>query len=346
MKINPLFSMLITASLLATACNQMGTPSSEEQNTAPSMATPAASREGDAPKPSTTTGSSAASSTTAMAPAAESGGFLRASLTMRDGTTGLTEFAEPHFFRFESTEVTVTCDGDLCLAVFPDMRSYAVFDAPKTISFESLADLSPILEPIMSPHFGLVIPTTNAGNPPGWKPVDDAMDPARFSTAPPKFHRDITSQVARPVGDYAARRLEGSPAPFFEVTDLDGRKVTLDDFEGKPVVIDFWATWCPPCLESMPRLDALDQRYGASGLVVLGMNMDDGSSAARDARQFVSSRGLGFRQALGGSAAADFRVEVLPTMFLLDREHIIRAVYIGVPPDDQTLRGEVEMLIR
>jgi thiol-disulfide isomerase/thioredoxin len=265
---------------------------------------------------------------------------------MRDGTTGLTEFAEPHFFRFESTEVTVTCDGDLCLAVFPDMRSYAVFDAPKTISFESLADLSPILEPIMSPHFGLVIPTTNAGNPPGWKPVDDAMDPARFSTAPPKFHRDITSQVARPVGDYAARRLEGSPAPFFEVTDLDGRKVTLDDFEGKPVVIDFWATWCPPCLESMPRLDALDQRYGASGLVVLGMNMDDGSSAARDARQFVSSRGLGFRQALGGSAAADFRVEVLPTMFLLDREHIIRAVYIGVPPDDQTLRGEVEMLIR
>jgi thiol-disulfide isomerase/thioredoxin len=226
------------------------------------------------------------------------------------------------------------------------MEAYALFDAPRTYTFDAFADLSPVLEPPLLAYSGKPIPTAVNSEVEGWRRVEGTIDDARFSTTPPRFHRDITSQVARPVGQYAALRLEDQPAPYFEVTGLNGNKMTLADFEGQAMLIDFWATWCPPCLESMPKLDELDRRYGNKGLAVLGMNMDEGSNAARTARQFVSDHGFGFRQSLAGSAAADFNVEVLPTLFLLDRDHTIRAVYIGLPPDSDTLAREVEMALR
>jgi cytochrome c biogenesis protein CcmG, thiol:disulfide interchange protein DsbE len=283
----------------------------------------------------------------AQEPEVEAGGrVLQRRLTHRDGTTALLEVAEPRLLRLETTELTLTCDGRLCLAVFPDMRAYAILDSPGTYTMESLAELSPVLEPMFVPHLGVRIPARGEDLPSGWTATGEAVDRARFSTQPPRFHRDITSQVARPVGEYAAMRLIGEPAPYFEVRGLDGTTMSLADFEGQAMLVDFWATWCPPCLESMPKLDALDRRYGAAGLVVLGMNMDEGPNALRAARQFVAGHGFGFRQAEGGAAAADFRVEVLPTLFLLDREHVIRNVYVGLPPDERSLRGEVELLMR
>jgi len=272
--------------------------------------------------------------------------MLRSRRTHRDGTTAIFEFTEPRLLRFESTELTLTCDGRVCLAVFPDMRAYAIIDAPREYTIQALADLSPVLEPTLMHYEGLAIPQSIEGAGSEWTPAEEEFDRARFSTEAPRFYRDITSQVARPVGDYAANRLIGQSLPYFEVRGLDGTTISSADFEGQAMLIDFWATWCPPCLESMPKLDALDQRYGNAGLAVLGMNMDEGTNAVRDARQFVSSHGFGFQQAVGESAAVDFRVQVLPTLFLVDREHVIRNVYIGVPPEEEILRGEVEQLMR
>src|SRR5262249_41114442 len=64
------------------------------------------------------------------------------------------------------------------------------------------------------------------------------------------------------------------PAPKFEATGFDGKKVTLDQFEGKVVLLDYWASWCEPCKKAIPELDKIQAEYGGKGLVVLGVSMD------------------------------------------------------------------------
>ena len=68
---------------------------------------------------------------------------------------------------------------------------------------------------------------------------------------------------------------KGQPAPEFELKDLAGKNVRLSDYRGKVVLLNFWATWCPPCKEEMPWFVDLQRRYGAQGLQVIGVALDD-----------------------------------------------------------------------
>jgi peroxiredoxin len=72
--------------------------------------------------------------------------------------------------------------------------------------------------------------------------------------------------------------LRGKPAPAFSLTDLDGKKVTLAQFKGHPVVINFWATWCGPCQLEMPWFEAVGGKYKPQGLVILGLSQDEGTA--------------------------------------------------------------------
>ncbi len=72
--------------------------------------------------------------------------------------------------------------------------------------------------------------------------------------------------------------LKGKPAPAFELTDTNGKKVSLTSLKGHPVVVNFWATWCGPCKQEMPWLEDLSKKYASQGLVVLGLDQDDGIS--------------------------------------------------------------------
>jgi thiol-disulfide isomerase/thioredoxin len=75
--------------------------------------------------------------------------------------------------------------------------------------------------------------------------------------------------------DPTEANLTGKPAPAFTLTDLNGKKVSLADYKGKPVMVNFWATWCAPCKLEMPWLEDLQQRYAAQGLVILGIASDE-----------------------------------------------------------------------
>ena len=83
---------------------------------------------------------------------------------------------------------------------------------------------------------------------------------------------------------------EEQPAPGWELKDLEGKPVKLSDFKGKVILLNFWATWCPPCRDEIPDLVSLQQQYGPRGLVVLGIAMD--AKGAAIVKPFVKTMAI------------------------------------------------------
>ncbi len=126
----------------------------------------------------------------------------------------------------------------------------------------------------------------------------------------------------------------GHPAPDFTVTTLAGEPFTLSELRGKPVVLNFWATWCPPCRAELPELQAAAQRYDGE-IVIAGVNQ---AEAAGQVREFADAMGLGFVIPLDADAQVSrkYGARSLPTTFFIDREGVIRQIQIG-PVTEATL---------
>ena len=123
-------------------------------------------------------------------------------------------------------------------------------------------------------------------------------------------------------------------APDFRLQDLDGRVVMLSDFRGKTVILNFWATWCPPCREEMPEFQAIWDERGTGGsddLVVLAVNFlrDDSVGAAT---KFIEANEFTFPVVFDttrGDVAARYGVRGLPATFFIDRNGIVRTTALG-----------------
>lgn len=117
--------------------------------------------------------------------------------------------------------------------------------------------------------------------------------------------------------------VQGVQAPDFSLPSLDGRKVKLSDFRGKAVLLNFWATWCPPCKVEMPWFADLQKQYGQDGLVVLGVAMDDSEPAT--IAKFASEMGVNYQVLLGTNKVSDDYgdVQYLPTTFYIARDGTI-----------------------
>jgi len=120
----------------------------------------------------------------------------------------------------------------------------------------------------------------------------------------------------------------GDAAPSFTLTSLDGSKVSLADFKGKVIILDFWATWCPPCKREIPDFIALQAKYGAKGLQVVGVAVSDQEPAVR---QFAKDNGMNYPVVFGTPQVASQYggVESIPTTFIIDREGKIRETFVG-----------------
>jgi thiol-disulfide isomerase/thioredoxin len=134
------------------------------------------------------------------------------------------------------------------------------------------------------------------------------------------------------IAEQSRPALTGTPqsrAPDFELVTLDGAQVSLSDLRDSVVLLNFWATWCPPCKAEMPDLEALYRENGvAEGFVVVGVNYQE---AAAPVEAFVRDYGLSFPIWLDsrGEASAKLGVRGLPVSFIIDREGYIRDAWNG-----------------
>lgn len=126
----------------------------------------------------------------------------------------------------------------------------------------------------------------------------------------------------------------GEPAPDFTLATLDGQRLGLADLRGRPVLINFWASWCPPCRGEMPDLAQAAREYSDVGLVVLAVNLQEEPEAIQ---RYATNAGLSFPIALdrSGAVATRYNLTGLPTSFFIDRNGVVRDLNIGA----LTLKG-------
>jgi thiol-disulfide isomerase/thioredoxin len=139
----------------------------------------------------------------------------------------------------------------------------------------------------------------------------------------------------------------GEVAPPFEGAPLVGRAaVRLEDYRGKVVYLEFWASWCAPCRQSLPWLERLHREHGAAGLEAIAINVD---AKPADALAFLKRHPVGF-PVVGdakGTIAALYNVQDMPSSYLIDRNGLLRTTYLGFNRGDtKTRRQAIAALLR
>jgi peroxiredoxin len=139
---------------------------------------------------------------------------------------------------------------------------------------------------------------------------------------PPPPHRNFLADLGIEPSE------ERTPAPAFLLKDSDGNIVRLDDLRGKVVLLNFWATWCPPCRLEMPSLEALHKELSAQGLVVLAVAPRE---SAEDVRSFYNEHRLSFPALLDHDAEVSglYKVWSLPTTFVINKHGYVAGKVIG-----------------
>jgi cytochrome c biogenesis protein CcmG/thiol:disulfide interchange protein DsbE len=147
-------------------------------------------------------------------------------------------------------------------------------------------------------------------------------------------------------GEIPAPR-QGFLAPDFTLQTTDGSTVTLFDLRGQAVLVNLWATWCPPCRAEMPAIQKLYNEYKDQGLVVLGVNMTYQDNAQKVV-PFAQENGLTFPILIEdtGKVADQYELRSLPSSFFIDRRGIIQEVVIGGPMSEALLRTRIESILQ
>lgn len=138
------------------------------------------------------------------------------------------------------------------------------------------------------------------------------------------------------------------PAPDFTVTDNSGNQVSLSAFKGKPIVLNFWTSWCPSCKAEMPDYEKTYQQYSAKGVVFIMVDLTDGSRETMGtARQFISDSHYTFPvyYDIKGDAMRAYSVSTIPNSFFIDKNGNIVNFYQGMI-DAGTMEKNIEKILQ
>ncbi len=159
------------------------------------------------------------------------------------------------------------------------------------------------------------------------------LDADTFAWSPPAGAKDI-EEVRRQQNAGMEQRMaqlkawEGKDAPDFKLPGLDGKEVALKDLKGSPVLLDFWATWCGPCIVSMPHVEAIHREKGQQGLKVFAVNIGEEKDQVQ---AFVQEKGwqLPILLDTDSSVGTAYGASAIPYQVLIDKEGKIRKVAVG-----------------
>lgn len=152
---------------------------------------------------------------------------------------------------------------------------------------------------------------------------------------PEGFSESLVTEGYKPV----ALLIVGAKAPDWVLPDAVAKKHSFANFRGKVVVLDFWATWCAPCIKSMPKVQALHQKYGKKGVSVLGISVRETGNAAH----FMKKRGFTYKNLIGTEAMIEqYGAAVLPLFYIIGKDGTILYSAKGYSP---TIMGEIEKII-
>lgn len=161
--------------------------------------------------------------------------------------------------------------------------------------------------------------------------LDDSTPPAQ--TLPPR------TPLPSPTTIY------DQPVPDIELVDLDGQTYTLQEYQGRPLIINFWASWCQPCREEMPAFQTYADEMGADGPVIIIVTDPDNGQTMDDIRAFVEEFDLDLRVGIDQNAWLHYSLNVpgLPSTYFVDADGILRGRRVGMI-DYQALVDEVALL--
>ncbi len=131
-------------------------------------------------------------------------------------------------------------------------------------------------------------------------------------------------------------------APDFKLQDLNGKTVQLSDFKGKPVLLEFWATWCQPCRDSIPGMEKLHRDYAGKGLVLLAVSVD---GAVEELRAFQKERGMTYTVLMGTEdVASRYGVRSIPLTIMLDKSGKIQRRWLGAG-NEEDIENTVKLFL-
>jgi thiol-disulfide isomerase/thioredoxin len=157
--------------------------------------------------------------------------------------------------------------------------------------------------------------------------IDQPIADSLFTFTPPADAKEV-KELALFRGPSLKGELAGKDAPPFEVKDLDAKAYSLNSLKGKPVLLDFWATWCAPCRKSMPVVEKLYGEYKERGLVVLSINTGEDRALVKE---FLQKNPLGTPAPLSGDSGIleAYKIQAYPTFVMIGRDGKVAAEQVG-----------------
>lgn len=159
---------------------------------------------------------------------------------------------------------------------------------------------------------------------------------------------DFSSQTTENVSSASSSKAAEKAAPDFTVQDTNGKNVSLSDFKGKPVVLNFWASWCPPCKSEMPDYEKMYQQYSPKDVVFMMVNLTDGDrETTATAKRFLSDNHYTFSAYFDTefSASDAYGISVIPDSVFIDRDGNVVGTYEGMI-DAATMKNNIEKLLK